>query len=263
MVELAREVRRRHLGLWLVGGVNLALGVLFLLLIPFDERTVTGINVWIKPAKFCASVGIYLWTVAWFLPHLRLSPRVRAALGWAIALTMVLEMALLLSQAARGTSSHFNFATAYDAAVFGAMGMLIGINSLLVFVLLLLFLLRPAEIERTYLWGIRLGLLVLLLGSAQGGMMIGRGGHTVGAADGGPGLPFLSWSTEAGDLRPAHLVGLHGLQILPLAGFLLGRRRQWPARRRLAALFAFAAAYTLVGVALLSQALAGRPLIPL
>ncbi len=263
MLELVREVHRRHLGLWLVGGANLALFLLFLVLIPFDERTVTGINVWIKPAKFCASVGIYLWTVAWFLPHLRLPARLRAALGWAVALTMLFEMVLLISQAARGTSSHFNFETGYDAAVFAAMGMLIAVNSLLAFLLLVLFVLRPGEIPRPYLWGIRLGFALLLLGSAQGGVMIGRGAHTVGAPDGGAGLPFLSWSTEAGDLRSAHLVGLHGLQVLPLAGFWLSRRRSWPLGRRLAALLAFAAAYTLLGVLLFAQALAGRPLVPL
>ncbi len=99
MLALVREVRRRHPGLWLVGGLNLALVAVFLLLMPFDHRTVTGIDDWIKPLKFAASVGIYLWTIAWLLPHLRLPRWLAGGLGWAVALTMLGENFLLMSQA--------------------------------------------------------------------------------------------------------------------------------------------------------------------
>ncbi len=47
---------------------------------------------------------------------------------------------------------------------------------------------------------------------------------TVGPPEGGPGLPLTHGSTRGGDLRVAHVIALHALQRLTLAGWWLARR---------------------------------------
>jgi hypothetical protein len=90
------------------------------------------------------------------------------------------------------------------------------------------------------------------------------GAHTVGAPDGGAGLPLTRWSTDHGDLRVAHCVGMHALQLLPV--LLLGLRRlRGTHDDAVERITLVVAAIVALGtfLALLLQALNGRPLIPL
>jgi hypothetical protein len=262
--ELMREVYRRNRVLASVGWLHVALLVLFAVFALFDGRMVTGVNPWLKPAKFAVSIAVYTFTLAWLMPYLAHYRRTVAFIAWGTGLVFVGEMACIISQAARGVPSHFNVSTAYDAGVFGLMGMLIAFNTALVLVTLLLFCGRTpaATLAPAYLWGIRLGLLLFLLASLEGFAMVGNMAHTVGERDGGAGLPFVNWSTRAGDLRVAHFLGFHALQILPLAGYSFARWHAPVVRRRAVAFvvalgLVYLAAFTL----LFWQASAGRPLL--
>jgi hypothetical protein len=53
--------------------------------------------------------------------------------------------------------------------------------------------------------------------------MGGRGRHTIGGDDGGPGRALTDWSTRHGDLRVSHFFALHALQILPLFALVVAR----------------------------------------
>jgi len=207
------------------GILNFVALVPVLFLMQTDERTLLGINVWIKPAKFLLSVGIYLATLAWLLPRVDIGRALRVVLRWAFILTMIGENVLITMQAWRGVTSHFNETTTFDGAVFSAMGTMIAVNTIAALVLLILFVFVPRQpLPRAVLAGIRFGLLLFLVASGVGGMMVGQHAHAVGVPDGGPGLPFVNWSTEGGDLRIAHFIGLHALQGLPLLGWIVGRK---------------------------------------
>jgi hypothetical protein len=261
--------------LWNISKPLTAVGILMIVALVFsvvgifvDPRVVTGAPVWLKPAKFAISTAIYSLTLAWIFTYLPDWPRVKATTGWITAVVFVLEVAIIDIQAARGTTSHFNVATPVDAALFGFMGfaiVIVWLTSIAVTVALF----RQQFSDRAMGWALRLGLAITVLGSATGGLMVRptqaqladahathhmpvSGAHTVGAVDGGPGIPGTGWSREHGDLRVPHFVGLHAMQILPLFAWLVGRNRP-----RL--VIAAGAVYTLVFALLLAQALEGRP----
>jgi hypothetical protein len=262
--ELMAEVYRRNRVLAATGWLHVALLAVFIAVAAFDARTVTGLNPWIKPSKFAASIAIYTFTLAWLLRHLLHYRHAVAFISWGTAFVFIGEMACVASQAARGVPSHFNISSAYDAAVFNLMGILIVFNTLLVIVMLLLFFGKPAPLPPAYLWGIRLGLFLFLLASLEGFAMVSNMAHTVGSPDGGPGLPYVNWSTRAGDLRVAHFLGFHALQILPLAGYSFSRWRTEAVRRRaVACVLALALVYLAVFSLLFWQASHGRPLLAL
>jgi len=183
----------------------------------FDATQILGINRWIKPMKFASSIGIFLLTVAVFLSFVRGYESSKLIVAWTMILTMIGEMIVIVLQAARGTTSHFNTATGLDGALFGLMGTLIALNTLAAIYLLFLYFVAEINLPAPIVWGVRLGMILFLMASVEGGVMLSQSSHSVGAADGGAGLPFVNWSNEAGDLRVAHFIGLHAMQILPVA----------------------------------------------
>ena len=240
-----------------------------------DPRTVGGAPAWLKPAKFAASTAIYSLTLAWLITYLPGRPRLTRLVGWGTALIMVLEVGLIDLQAARGVASHFNVGTPLDMVIFSFMGTAI-VAAFLLGLALTIALFRQPFADPALGWAIRIGMAITLAGAGMGGMMTRpttaqmaaarathtmpiAGAHTVGAPDGGPGLPGTGWSREHGDLRVPHFIGLHAVQILPLSAFLLGRIISGARRRR--AVLVAAASYLSLFVILLAQALAGEALV--
>jgi hypothetical protein len=62
----------------------------------------------------------------------------------------------------------------------------------------------------------------------------------------------LNWSKNHGDLRIAHFVGMHALQVLPFVGFWLLKK---PVE-----IIALASVYALLAFYLFVRALGGKPL---
>jgi hypothetical protein len=254
------EIYWRNRLLTLVGWLHVVLLLATVVGYVTDDRLVMGVSAWLKPMKFMASIAIYLWTIAWFSKYIRRPRWLLNTVSIVIAATILIESSCLLLQAARGTTSHYNVTTDFDAAIFRTMGIMIAINMFMALVILLMFSKR-IRLHPAYLWGIRAGILLFLSGGAIGGVMLVNGAHTFGAPDGGPGLVFFNWSTAAGDLRIAHGLALHALQILPATGYAISC---WAAVPRTAAKMVLLVLAVLVYAgavfALYRQAIAGVPL---
>jgi len=241
--------------------------------IAIDHRTIAGAPAWLKPAKFALSTSIYSLTLGWFFTFLAEWPRLRRLVSWTTAAVFVMEVGIIDLQAWRGTTSHFNLSTPLDGALFGLMG--IGIIVQTIAAALVAFALwRQRFDDRAMGAALRAGMIISLLGASTGGLMTmptgaqlqqaretGRmpigGAHTVGAPDGGPGLPGVGWSLEHGDLRIPHFVGLHAMQALPLLAIWLRRRSSGAAALRIVR--RAAVGYGALFAILLTQALRGEP----
>lgn len=253
--------------------------VITLVLSIIDIRMVTGAPVWFKPMKFAISIALYCGTLVWMLSFVEGKRFWVNLVGTGTSLMLLVEILLIVVQAVRGVRSHFNFTTPFDAAVFSIMGSFIMIAWVLNLIAAAL-LLRQKFPDPAFAWSLRLGLLITAVGAALGfsmtsttpdqlvAMQAGNapqfiGAHSVGVADGGAGLPFTGWSTEGGDLRIAHFVGLHALQFVPVLGIVINRfgGNRLDEKRRTRLVWVGGLGYLGLVLLLLWQALRGQPLI--
>ena len=96
-----------------------------------DPRVITGAPAWLKPAKFAVSTAIYMFTLAWVFTYLSEWPRLRKLVGRGTAAIFIVEVAIIALQAWRGTTSHFNYSTPLNGALFVIMGSAIVLQTLL------------------------------------------------------------------------------------------------------------------------------------
>lgn len=215
LILLLKNREKATTPLFNCGVIHLLLAMVLLAMLPFEKGQLLGINLWIKPLKFALSIGIYCLSWVLILPYLPGEKYKRRFVRFTI-FAMSFEMLAIVSQAARGELSHFNQSGLYNIVLYGLMGIVITAQTLFSIYLGFKFLKhKPLELNQAMTWAIRLGIIISAIFALQGGFIGQRMGHTVGASDGGAGIPFVNWSKNHGDLRFAHFFGLHALQVLP------------------------------------------------
>jgi hypothetical protein len=256
--RIAQDARRGHLGLFWLATSMIGLSVLLVGFALLDTRVLLGAPIWTKPLKFALSFVLYGTALAWMLSRLR--PGSFRVTGWVITAGAFIEMIVIAGQAARGVRSHFNDDSALDAALYSqVMALTVAVMWLATLAIAVRFL-RADLGDPPTTTAVRAGLLVAVAGMAVGIVMSANQGHAVGVVDGGPGLPFVGWSTTGGDLRVGHFVGMHALQVLPLLAALLATTGLPGAVRQRLVVIGSAGFAGLVAL-VVWQALRGQPLL--
>ncbi len=245
---------------------------LLLLLVPLalagalDPRTVSGYPVWDKPMRFALALGLYALTLAFFAGWV--DERARAGRTFRLSIAagiacILFEQVWITLQAARGTTSHFNMGTPFEAAMWAFMGIGAVVLTAMAAVIGGLLWARPrAGLAPALRASAALGLVLTLpLTLLTAGTLASMGGYLVGEGSAaGAGLAVMGWSREAGDLRVPHFFATHALHAVPLMAAalipILGRERIAPS-------VGIAVAYSVFVLAVFAQALNGRPFLPI
>jgi hypothetical protein len=202
------------------------------------------------------------------MPQPRCEGRALRLCASLIGAAFMAELTYIFLQAGRAEASHFNLSTPFHDLMYTLMG--VGAVTIVLGVAAVGWLAArdPASrlapgVRAGVFWGLSIGALPVLI---TAGYLGAQQGHHVGLhpADGAT-VPLFGWSLAVGDLRPAHFLALHAMQVLPLAGLWFDRAGKGAAdeaatvrRVRLVALAWFA-----LTLAVFAQAVAGRPLLPL
>ena len=240
----------------------IGMSILTLGMLAIDDRTLAGEPVWLKPFKFAVSFAVLFATLGFAAGRLSLiwrHSRLIVASAAASGAAFGFEMSYIAAQAARQEASHFNESTPFHAAMYALMGH--GATALMATIAVVGVVVwsdREARLAPGLRLGLGLGfLLTTVLTTWVAGELAGNGGRHVGV----PGevharLPLLGWSMEIGDLRPAHFLALHAMQVLPLAGHLADRNGA-----SVRSVWMVAVLYAILTAIVFHQALRGIPLI--
>lgn len=213
---------------------------LLLLMLPgllIDERVITGAPAWLKPCKFAFSTSVYSFTFVWLLGLLKQHRRLASLAANATAFALLVQIIVIIVQVVRGTTSHFNFSTPTDEALWNFMEIALVLLWAATLVTVILLLLEPLD-NPVLALALRFSLSLAFIGMglgffmalptpeqssalAAGQLVLHIGAHSVGVKDGGPGIPVLYLNTQGGDIRLPHLVGIHAVQALPLLSLLI------------------------------------------
>lgn len=252
MIDFIQELKQRNETLFYYGLLCLVLSVIFITLTKYTTTQVYNVNSWYKPFKFAFSTFLFAWAMAWYCYYL---PSFNIQLfNWSVIILLGFEIFYIAFQASKGQLSHYNLSTPIYTALYSTMALAATLVTLYTaYVGLLFFTNSFPELPDYYVWAIRLGIMIFVIFSFEGFAMGSRLNHSVGALNDNSNLFVLGWSKTVGDLRVAHFIGMHALQILPLLSYYVFKNTKLT--------LGLSVVYGLLALLTLIQALKGRPFI--
>jgi hypothetical protein len=180
-----------------------------------------------KAMTFAEAGWLLCWSVGWLLPLITMRRWERGFVAFGALLFGVGETILMSTQVWRGVPSHYNLTTIFDAVWFGATGVIAVVFTCAMLVLLCAAL-RERRLAPSLLLSIRAGTLLIIFGLLVGFVMIM---NSSGVWQGMTHLLDTRFDMQVregevgGDLVLLHAIGVHGLNLVPLAAWLLSYSR--------------------------------------
>jgi hypothetical protein len=174
--------------------------------------------------------------------------------NWSVILLLGFEIFYIAFQASKGQLSHYNLSTPVYSFLFSMMALAATLVTLYTaYVGLLFFTNSFPELPNYYVWAIRLGIIIFVIFSFEGFAMGSRLSHSVGALNDNSNWFIVGWSKTVGDLRVAHFIGMHALQVVPVLSYYVFKNTKLTV--------GLSVVYGLLALLTLYQALNGKPLV--
>ncbi len=217
MISVVHEQIKRNSILFWYGILNFVMLVFCIGLSLFDDTQVLGKNAWLSPIKYYFSVGVFIWSMGWYLYYLN-NVIQRNVLIWGFLLTTFIQTSIVLLQTVRGVSSFYNLNTPFDKLVFGFQTVSHIFFILLMFVTTYLFYFQKKNSNsQHFTWGIRMGMVIFLIGLLIGAYMMMVNGNSYFNIESNFGKNVFS--RKHSNLKIPFFLGIHGIQIIPLLSY--------------------------------------------
>ncbi len=252
MIDFLHHLKQRNETLYYYGLLCLVLSLVFIVLTKITTTQVYNVSAWYKPFKFAFSTFLFAWAMAWYCYYL---PNFNIKLfNLAVIILLGFEIVYIALQASKGQLSHYNLSTPVYAALYSMMALAASaVTIYTAYVGLLFFTNTFPDLPNYYLWAIRFGIILFVIFSFEGFAMGSRLNHSVGALNDNSSWFIIGWSKTVGDLRVAHFIGMHALQVLPVLSFYVFKNTKLT--------LALSLLYGLLALLTLIQALQGKPLV--
>jgi hypothetical protein len=183
-----------------------------------DHRLVRDVGVWVKPMKFMASTALFAITTVWLLKVANSNVDQTNVFVWISALlvsTSLFEVVYISYQASQASASHYNVGDSFHALMFGIMAIAaVGLTASQAWLAWEIWKEQGGSDLPVETLGVIIGLVLTFVLSTISGFMLG--GNQPPA---GQGLPIVGWHFYK-DIRPAHFLGVHAQQLIPLWGLV-------------------------------------------
>ena len=186
-----------------------------------DHRLIRVVGVWVKPMKFMLSTALFALTTVWVLKVAHSDLDQMPVYPWIVALlvlTSLFEVVYISYQASQGSASHYNVSDPFHAFMFGVMAVAaVGLTFSQAWLAWEIWNEQKGADLRVETLGVIIGLTMTFVLSTISGFMLGGN-----QPPSGQGIPIVGWHLYK-DIRPAHFLGVHAQQLIPLWGLIAAK----------------------------------------